>query len=171
MRAIMSKITPRNELKATVDRLKREGKKVVFTNGCFDILHAGHTRYLREARKLGDALILALNSDTSVRSIKGPMRPIVPEAERAEVVASLDSVDYVTVFDELTPLELIEFLRPDVIVKGGDWAEKDIVGAETVRKWGGRVAIMPEIEGASTTNIIDKVLQVYRSADEAGKKG
>jgi D-beta-D-heptose 7-phosphate kinase/D-beta-D-heptose 1-phosphate adenosyltransferase len=167
----MSKITPRNELKATVDRLKREGKKVVFTNGCFDILHAGHTRYLREARKLGDALILALNSDTSVRSIKGPMRPIVPEAERAEVVASLDSVDYVTVFDELTPLELIEFLRPDVIVKGGDWAEKDIVGAETVRKWGGRVAIMPEIEGASTTNIIDKVLQVYRSADEAGKKG
>lgn len=167
----MSKITPRNELKTTVDRLKREGKKVVFTNGCFDILHAGHTRYLREARKLGDALILALNSDSSVRSIKGPMRPIVPEAERAEVVGALDSVDYVTVFDELTPLELIEFLRPDVIVKGGDWAEKDIVGAETVRKWGGRVAIMPEIEGASTTNIIDKVLQVYRSADEAGKKG
>jgi rfaE bifunctional protein nucleotidyltransferase chain/domain len=166
----MSKITPSNELKATVERLKREGKKVVFTNGCFDILHAGHTRYLREARKLGDALILALNSDSSVRSIKGPMRPIVPEAERAEVVASLDSVDYVTVFDELTPLELIEFLRPDVIVKGGDWAEKDIVGAETVRKWGGRVAIMPQIEGASTTNIIDKVLQVYRSADEAGKK-
>lgn len=167
----MSKITPRNELKATVDRLKREGKKVVFTNGCFDILHAGHTRYLREARKLGDALILALNSDSSVRSIKGPMRPIVPEAERAEVVASLDSVDYVTVFDELTPLELIEYLRPDVIVKGGDWAEKDIVGAEAVGKWGGRVAVMPEIEGASTTNIIDKVLQVYRSGDGAGKAG
>jgi D-beta-D-heptose 7-phosphate kinase/D-beta-D-heptose 1-phosphate adenosyltransferase len=167
----MSKITPRNELKAEVDRLKREGKKVVFTNGCFDILHAGHTRYLREARKLGDALILALNSDSSVRSIKGPMRPIVPEAERAEVVGALDSVDYVTVFDELTPLELIELLRPDVIVKGGDWAEKDIVGAETVRKWGGRVAVMPEIEGASTTNIIDKVLQAYRSADEAGKGG
>jgi len=167
----MSKITPRNELKAKIDRLKREGKKVVFTNGCFDILHAGHTRYLREARKLGDTLILALNSDSSVRSIKGPMRPIVPEAERAEVVAALDSVDYVTVFDELTPLELIEFLRPDVIVKGGDWAEKDIVGAEAVRKWGGRVAIMPEIEGASTTNIIDKVLQAFRSADEAGKGG
>ena len=166
----MSKITPRNELKAKIDRLKREGKKVVFTNGCFDILHAGHTRYLREARKLGDVLILALNSDSSVRSIKGPMRPIVPEAERAEVVASLDSVDYVTVFDELTPLELIEFLQPDVIVKGGDWAEKDIVGAKAVRKWGGRVAIMPEIEGASTTNIIDKVLQVYRSGDGAEKE-
>ena len=167
----MNKITPRNELKATVDRLKREGKKVVFTNGCFDILHAGHTRYLREARKLGDALILALNSDSSVRSIKGPMRPIVPEAERAEVVASLDSVDYVTVFDEMTPLELIEYLRPDVIVKGGDWAEKDIVGAEAVRKWGGRVAIMPVIEGASTTNIIDKVLQVHRSGDGVEKAG
>jgi len=167
----MNKITPRNELKATVDRLKREGKKVVFTNGCFDILHAGHTRYLRDARKLGDALILALNSDSSVRSIKGPMRPIVPEAERAEVVASLDSVDYVTVFDELTPLELIEFLQPDVIVKGGDWAEKDIVGAEAVRKWGGRVAIMPVIEGASTTNIIDKVLQVHRSVDGVEKAG
>ncbi len=167
----MNKITPRNELKSQVDRLRREGKQVVFTNGCFDILHAGHTRYLREARKLGDVLILALNSDSSVRSIKGPMRPIVPQAERAEVVAALDSVDYVTVFDELTPLELIEFLRPDVIVKGGDWAEKDIVGAESVRKWGGRVAIMPEIEGASTTNIIDKVLQVYRSGDEAGKRG
>jgi D-beta-D-heptose 7-phosphate kinase/D-beta-D-heptose 1-phosphate adenosyltransferase len=167
----MSKITPRNELKATVDRLKREGKKVVFTNGCFDILHAGHTRYLREARKLGDVLILALNSDSSVRAIKGPMRPIVPEAERAEVVASLDSVDFVTVFDELTPLELIEFLQPDVIVKGGDWAEKDIVGAEAVRKWGGRVAIMPVIEGASTTNIIDKVLQVHRSGDGVKKAG
>jgi len=165
------KIYPRNELKAEIDRLKREGKRVIFTNGCFDILHAGHTRYLREAKKLGDVLVLALNSDSSVRSIKGPMRPIVPEAERAEVVAALDSVDYVTVFDELTPLELIEFLRPDVIVKGGDWAEKDIVGAEAVRKWGGRVAIMPEIEGASTTNIIDKVLQAYRSADEAGKGG
>jgi len=167
----MNKITPRNDLKATVDRLKREGKKVVFTNGCFDILHAGHTRYLREASKLGDVLILALNSDSSVRAIKGPMRPIVPEDERAEVVASLDSVDYVTLFDELTPLELIEHLRPDVIVKGGDWAEKDIVGAEAVEKWGGRVAVMPMIEGASTTNIIDKVLQIYRPGDGSGKTG
>jgi rfaE bifunctional protein nucleotidyltransferase chain/domain len=157
----MNKIYPKDELKAEVGRLKREGKKVIFTNGCFDILHAGHTRYLREAKKLGDVLILALNSDNSVRSIKGEKRPIVPEAERAEVVASLASVDYVTVFDELTPIALIEFLQPNVIVKGGDWAEKDIVGAEAVRKWGGRVAIMPEIEGASTTNVIEKVLQVH----------
>jgi rfaE bifunctional protein nucleotidyltransferase chain/domain len=165
------KIYPRSELKAEVDRLKREGKKVIFTNGCFDILHAGHTRYLREAKKLGDVLILALNSDNSVRSIKGEKRPIVPEAERAEVVASLASVDYVTIFDELTPLELIEFLQPDVIVKGGDWAEKDIVGADTVRRWGGRVAVMPEIEGASTTNVIEKILQVYGTGEAAGKSG
>jgi rfaE bifunctional protein nucleotidyltransferase chain/domain len=167
----MNKIYPKNELKAEVDRLKRKGNKVIFTNGCFDILHAGHTRYLREAKKLGDVLILALNSDKSVRAIKGEKRPIVPEAERAEVVASLASVDYVTVFDELTPLELIEFLQPDVIVKGGDWAEKDIVGAEAVRKWGGRVAIMPEIEGASTTNVIEKVLQVYGTGNAGDKSG
>jgi D-beta-D-heptose 7-phosphate kinase/D-beta-D-heptose 1-phosphate adenosyltransferase len=165
------KIHPRSELKAEVDRLKREGKKVIFTNGCFDILHAGHTRYLREAKKLGDVLVLALNSDSSVRSIKGEKRPIVPETERAEVVASLASVDYVTIFDELTPIELIEFLQPDIIVKGGDWAEKDIVGAETVRRWGGRVAIMPEIKGASTTNVIEKVLQVYGAGEAADKSG
>jgi D-beta-D-heptose 7-phosphate kinase/D-beta-D-heptose 1-phosphate adenosyltransferase len=167
----MNKIYPKDELKAEIDRLKRGGRKVIFTNGCFDILHAGHTRYLREAKKLGDVLILALNSDNSVRSIKGEKQPIVPEAERAEVVASLASVDYVTVFDELTPLALIEFLQPDVIVKGGDWAEKDIVGAEAVGKWGGRVAIMPEIEGASTTNVIEKVLQVYGTGDAAKKSG
>jgi D-beta-D-heptose 7-phosphate kinase/D-beta-D-heptose 1-phosphate adenosyltransferase len=167
----MNKIYPKDELKVEIDRLKRGGRKVIFTNGCFDILHAGHTRYLREAKKLGDVLILALNSDNSVRSIKGEKRPIVPEAERAEVVASLASVDYVTVFDELTPLALIEFLQPDVIVKGGDWAEKDNVGAEAVRKWGGRVAIMPEIEGASTTNVIEKVLQVYGTGDAAKKSG
>lgn len=165
----MNKIYTKSALKEEVDRLKHEGKKVIFTNGCFDILHAGHTRYLREAKKLGDVLILAINSDVSVRSIKGEKRPIVPEEERAEVVAALSSVDYVTVFDELTPLTLIEVLRPDVIVKGGDWAEKDIVGGETVRQWGGRVAVMPMIEGASTTNIIEKVLQVYGIKDAADK--
>jgi D-beta-D-heptose 7-phosphate kinase/D-beta-D-heptose 1-phosphate adenosyltransferase len=167
----MKKIYRRNELKAEIDRLKREGKKIVFTNGCFDILHAGHTRYLRKAKELGDVLILALNSDDSVRAIKGENRPIVPEGERAEVVSSLESVDYVTIFNELTPLELIEFLQPGVIVKGGDWAEKDIVGAEAVRRWGGRVAIMPEIEGASTTNVIDKVLKVYGKGKAGGKSG
>ncbi len=166
----MDKIFSRNELKAKIERLKKQGKKIIFTNGCFDILHAGHTRYLREAGKLGDVLVLAINSDASVRSIKGEKRPIVPEAERAEVVASLDTVDYVTIFDELTPLALIEILQPDIIVKGGDWAEKDIVGAETVRIWGGRVAVMPEFEGASTTNIIEKVLQVYGTRETADER-
>lgn len=167
----MNKICARAELKVVLDRLKREGKKIIFTNGCFDILHAGHTRYLSEARKLGDVLVLGLNSDRSVRTIKGETRPIVPEAERAEVLAALSSVDFVTIFDELTPLALIEFLRPDVIVKGGDWAEKDIVGADAVRTWGGRVAVMPEVEGASTTNIIEKVLQVCGPREAAGKEG
>lgn len=166
----MNKIRSKAELKAVIDRLKREGKKVIFTNGCFDILHAGHTRYLSEARKLGDVLVLALNSDRSVRALKGEMRPIVPEAERAEVLAALSAVDYVTVFDEMTPLALIEFLRPDVIVKGGDWAEKDIVGADAVRTWGGQVAVMPELEGASTTNIVEKILQVCGSREPAGKE-
>ena len=166
----MGKILSRDNLRAEIESLHRQGKKIVFTNGCFDILHAGHTRYLSEARKLGDVLVLALNSDRSVRALKGPMRPIVPEAERAEVLAALSSVDYVTVFDEMTPLALIEFLRPDVIVKGGDWAEKDIVGADAVRTWGGRVAVMPELEGASTTNIIEKILQVCGSREPTGKE-
>jgi D-beta-D-heptose 7-phosphate kinase/D-beta-D-heptose 1-phosphate adenosyltransferase len=167
----MNKILSRMELKVEIERLKEEGKRIIFTNGCFDILHAGHTRYLREAKKLGDTLVLAVNSDASVRSIKGERRPIVPEAERAEILASLDSVDYVTIFDELTPLALIEFLQPDILVKGGDWAEGDVVGADSVRKWGGRVALMPVLEGASTTNIIEKVLQVYHEGNRTDKRG
>jgi D-beta-D-heptose 7-phosphate kinase/D-beta-D-heptose 1-phosphate adenosyltransferase len=157
----MGKILSQGELKKEIEKLKGVGKRIVFTNGCFDILHTGHTRYLREARKLGDVLVLGLNSDASIRSIKGEKRPIVPEAERADVMASLESVDYLTIFNEPTPLELIELLKPDVLVKGGDWAEKDIVGGDAVRKWGGTVAVIPEIKGASTTNIIEKILQVY----------
>jgi rfaE bifunctional protein nucleotidyltransferase chain/domain len=136
------KVLTREKLREEVDRLKAMGKKIVFTNGCFDILHVGHTRYLGEARKLGDVLVLALNSDSSVKTIKGEKRPLVPEAERAEVLASLRSVDYVTLFDEETPLRLIEFLRPDIIVKGGDWDEKNVVGRDSVGKWGGRVVII-----------------------------
>jgi rfaE bifunctional protein nucleotidyltransferase chain/domain len=151
----------RERLKEEVDRLKAMGKKIVFTNGCFDILHVGHTRYLREAGKLGDVLVLALNSDSSVKKIKGEKRPLVPEAERAEVLASLRSVDYVTLFDEETPLRLIEFLKPDIIVKGGDWDEKNVVGRDSVGKWGGRVVIVPEVKGASTTSIVDKIRNIY----------
>jgi rfaE bifunctional protein nucleotidyltransferase chain/domain len=157
----MEKILSREQLKSEIDRLRKGGKKISFTNGCFDILHVGHVRYLRDARRTGDVLILALNSDASVRTIKGEKRPLVPENERADVVASLEAVDFVTIFDELTPLELIESLQPDVIVKGGDWAEEDVVGRDSVRKWGGKVVIIPETEGASTTNVIEKIKKVY----------
>jgi len=157
----MGKIYPREKLKSKIDRLRKEGKKIVFTNGCFDILHVGHTRYLKEAKKQGDILILGLNSDASVKALKGEKRPLIPERERADVVASLESVDYVTIFHELTPLALIEYLKPDVLVKGGDWQEDQVVGRESVGKWGGKVIIIPEIKGSSTTNIIEKIKKIY----------
>ena len=157
----MNKIVTWEALKKQVERVRGEGKKIAFTNGCFDILHVGHVRYLREARKMGDLLILGLNSDASVRAIKGEKRPLVPQGDRAEVVASLASVDYVTLFDEMTPLKLIEYLRPDVLVKGGDWKEELVVGGDAVRSWGGRIVIVPLTEGASTTSIVEKVLRVY----------
>ncbi|MEW6211417.1 MAG: D-glycero-beta-D-manno-heptose 1-phosphate adenylyltransferase [Acidobacteriota bacterium] len=142
------------------ERLRAEGKIVVFTNGCFDLLHAGHTRYLREARALGDALIVALNSDRSVRKLKGAGRPILSEAERAEVMAALEAVDYVTVFDEDTPLEIIRALLPDVLVKGGDWTADKIVGREEVETSGGRVLSLPYLEGASTSAIIERIIKL-----------
>jgi rfaE bifunctional protein nucleotidyltransferase chain/domain len=157
----MKKILTWEELKKEVERCRGEGKKIAFTNGCFDILHAGHVRYLREARKMGDILILGLNSDASVRAIKGEKRPLVPQAERAEVVASLAAVDYVTVFGETTPLKLIEVLRPDCIVKGGDWSEDAVVGGNAVQSWNGKVVIVPLIQGVSTTNIVKRILQAY----------
>ena len=157
----MNKIYSREKLKKIIDRLRKEGKKIVFTNGCFDILHVGHTRYLEEAKKQGDVLVLGLNSDDSVRSLKGEKRPVIPEDERADVVAALESVDFVTIFTELTPLELIEYLKPDVLVKGGDWKEEQVVGRKSVEKWGGRVIIIPEVKGSSTTNVIEKIIEVY----------
>jgi len=157
----MNKIRDWKTLKREVDRLRREGKKIAFTNGCFDILHVGHTRYLRQAREMGDVLVLALNSDASVRNIKGDKRPLIPQDERADLLACLEFVDFVTIFDEPTPLELILFLKPDVLIKGGDWAEEQVVGREEVKSWGGTVAIIPEIPGASTTNIVEKILSVY----------
>ena len=156
-----NKIVNREQLKKELDRLRSKGKRVVFTNGCFDILHVGHARYLKEARKIGDVLVLAVNSDVSVRTIKGEKRPIIPEKERAEMVASLEAVDYVTIFSETTSRELIEYLKPNVLVKGGDWAEENVVGRESVAKWGGKVVIIPEIEGASTTNIVEKIRRIY----------
>lgn len=168
----MNKILSQEALKEKINLLRDKGKKIVFTNGCFDILHVGHTRYLREAKKYGDVLVLALNSDRSVRSLKGETRPLIPEEERADVVASLEVVDYVTIFDELTPLALIEDLKPDVLVKGGDWKEESVVGRDSVKKWGGKVMIIPETKGASTTNIIEKICQTYckRPPDECNHR-
>jgi len=161
----VNKILDRNTLKNKLEALRKEGKKIAFTNGCFDILHVGHVRYLREAKKIGDILVLALNSDSSVRAIKGEERPLVSEEERAEVLAALEFIDFVTIFPELTPLELINYLKPDILIKGGDWPEDKVVGREEVKKWGGRVAIIPEVEGKSTTNIVEKIKKVYCSPE------
>ncbi|MBI1983224.1 MAG: adenylyltransferase/cytidyltransferase family protein, partial [Acidobacteria bacterium] len=125
---VLEKVLPIEKAIALVGELKRRGKRVVFTNGCFDVLHPGHTRYLAEARKLGDVLLVALNSDRSVRSLKGPGRPVFPESERAEILAALEAVDYVTIFDELTPQTVIARMLPQVLVKGGDWGLDEIVG-------------------------------------------
>ena len=157
----MNKIFSRETLKEQLNGLRQVGKTIVFTNGCFDILHVGHVRYLGEAKKLGDILVLALNSDASVRIIKGEKRPLVPEDERADIMAALESVDYVILFDEPTPQLLIEYLQPDILVKGGDWAKAAIAGADFVKAAGGRVITIPLIEGRSTTNIVEKIRQVY----------
>lgn len=157
----MNKIFSRETLKEQLNGLRQVGKTIVFTNGCFDILHVGHVRYLGEAKKLGDILVLALNSDASVRIIKGEKRPLVPEEERADIMAALESVDYVILFDEPTPQLLIEYLQPDILVKGGDWAKAAIAGADFVKAAGGRVITIPLTEGRSTTNIVEKIRQVY----------
>jgi D-beta-D-heptose 7-phosphate kinase/D-beta-D-heptose 1-phosphate adenosyltransferase len=140
-----------------VDDIRRHGKMVVFTNGVFDLLHPGHIRYLTAARALGDALIVGVNSDRSVRAIKGPSRPITPEAERAEILSALSAVDAAVVFDEDTPADIIKAIQPDVLVKGADWAEDAIVGRDTVEARGGRVVRMPIEAGWSTTGILGRV--------------
>jgi rfaE bifunctional protein nucleotidyltransferase chain/domain len=133
---------------------KREGKRIVFTNGCFDILHAGHVDYLERARKLGDVLIVALNTDASTRRLKGPTRPVNPLDDRLKVIAALESVSYATWFDEETPLRLIERFLPDLLVKGGDYRAKDIVGYDIVTARGGKVKTLPFLDGRSTTRVI-----------------
>lgn len=148
----MEKILIWHELKATVDSLKAKGRKIVFTNGCFDILHIGHIRYLRDAKALGDVLIIGLNSDKSVSRIK-PGRPINPQVQRAEVLSSLEMVDYVTLFDEETPYELIKLLKPDILIKGGDWKKEDIVGSDIAKE----TRSLPYVKGISTTKLIEKI--------------
>ncbi len=152
-----SKVKSWQDLKEVCDGLRRRGKRVVFTNGCFDILHPGHTRYLQKARALGDALILGLNSDASVQRLKGPTRPVVKEQDRAEVLASLACVDYVTIFDQDTPVELLKTIKPQVFAKGADWQGKDIPELPVIREWGGEAQFIPLVEGRSTTTIVQKI--------------
>ena len=156
------KVVSIDELREERERLRAEGKKLVFTNGCFDILHVGHVRYLAQARALGDALVVAINSDRSVRALKGEGRPVMGEAERAEMLAALACVDFVTVFEEDSPRRLIAELLPDVLVKGGDYALDEIHGREEVETAGGRVLALPFFEGASTTGIIERIRAVNR---------
>ncbi|MCX8073044.1 MAG: D-glycero-beta-D-manno-heptose 1-phosphate adenylyltransferase [Candidatus Binatia bacterium] len=163
------KIVSRARLREVVPELKRSGKRVVFTNGCFDLLHPGHVRYLQAARALGDVLIVALNSDDSVRRLKGPSRPVVPAADRAEVLAALEMVDYVTVFEEDTPLELIQEFVPDVLVKGGDWPLERIVGADVVRAHGGEVHALAYAPGYSTSALIQRIVTLAQSPKSLGE--
>jgi len=147
-----AKVLGREALLKSVEAARKGGRRVVFTNGCFDLMHAGHVRYLAEARRLGDLLVVGVNSDRSVAGIK-PGRPVVPGAQRAEVLAALESVDFVTLFDEPTPHELIRLIRPDVLVKGGDWKKEDIVGSDIVPD----TRSLPFHEGFSTSSIIEKI--------------
>lgn len=149
------------ELVLIVAGLKQAGRRIVFTNGCFDILHVGHVRYLKSARALGGALIVGLNSDKSVKRIKGDKRPIVPERERAEVLSSIRFVDYVVLFDEPDPYHTIAAIKPDILVKGGDWSLENIVGRDLVESYGGEVHTIPFIEGASSSRIIEDIITRY----------
>jgi D-glycero-beta-D-manno-heptose 1-phosphate adenylyltransferase len=154
------KIKTLHDAKRDIDALKAMGKKIVFTNGCFDILHIGHTRYLYEAKGLGDHLVVAVNSDKSVKVIKGPERPLNKQDARAEMLAALGFVDSVIVFNEETPLKTIEALMPDILVKGGDWKIEDIIGSDVVIASGGQVRSITFVEGFSTTGIIEKIKDV-----------
>lgn len=158
---LKQKILTRKTLPQILNKLKKAKKRIVFTNGCFDIIHYGHVVYLEKAKALGDVLIIGLNSDSSVKTIKGDKRPIVGEAQRARVLAALSCVDYVVIFNEPTPYDLIKVVSPAVLVKGGDWKVKDIAGADLVLKNNGKVAIIPYIKGFSTTSLINKIKEVY----------
>jgi len=159
---LQEKIKGNGEMKALVAGLKQQGKTVVFTNGCFDIIHVGHVRLLQEAKAFGDVLIVALNSDSSVRTLKGADRPFVSEEQRAEVVAALEMVDYVVIFDELDPLRIITELMPQVLVKGGDWTVDTIIGRDVVEQAGGRVIPLRFVDGVSSTSIIKRILNSHR---------
>jgi len=154
---VSGKLKSIEELKAIVAQAKGGGKKVVFTNGCFDLLHRGHLHTLRQAKACGDVLIVAVNSDHSVQGLKGAGRPIFPESDRVELIAALEVVDYVVLFDEPDPYHLITAVAPDVLAKGGDWNAEKIIGADIVERRGGKVAVIPYLKGFSTTEIIERI--------------
>ncbi|RNC65823.1 MAG: D-glycero-beta-D-manno-heptose-7-phosphate kinase [Desulfuromonadales bacterium] len=156
-----AKIKNMDVLATVIEAERARGRRVVFTNGCFDLIHVGHVKYLQKARAFGDLLVLGLNSDASVRRLKGERRPLIGEAERAHILAALDCIDYVVIFDEDTPLRLIETLRPSILVKGGDYTPEGVVGKDVVESYGGRVELVEFVDGRSTTNIIEKILNSY----------
>jgi rfaE bifunctional protein nucleotidyltransferase chain/domain len=155
--SVSGKLKSLEDLKVIAADARSKGRSVVFTNGCFDLLHRGHVHVLREAKACGDLLITGVNSDKSVKKIKGPARPVMPESDRSELLASLEMVDYVVLFDEPDPYELISAIRPNVLVKGGDWSDAKIVGVDLVEEAGGRVVVIPYIKGFSTTEIIERI--------------
>ena len=154
---ILDKIIKSDDISSKIQPLRKNGKRIVFTNGCFDILHAGHVRYLAAAGAEGDILIVGLNSDKSVKLIKGNKRPIISQAQRAEVLAALEPVNYVIIFNEPDPFKLICRIKPDVLVKGADWEEKDIIGADIVKKNGGRIVRVDIVQNISTSDIIQRI--------------
>lgn len=162
-----SKILKLSDLIQRLKNLRKSGKQIVFTNGCFDILHVGHVRYLGAARSEGDVLVVGLNSDASVKSIKPDNRPIVSQEQRAEVLAGLGVVDFVTIFDESDPMPLIRAIKPDILVKGADWKEKEIVGADVVKAYGGKVVRVEVVPGISTSRIIRRIVKRYQTEDGA----
>ena len=154
---VSGKVKSLAEVAALAAEARKNGKSVVFTNGCFDLLHRGHVHVLRQAKAAGDLLIVGMNSDRSVKSIKGPARPILPEIDRAELIAAMEMVDYVVLFDEPDPYQVIAEIKPNVLAKGGDWSADQIVGADLVERGGGRVAVIPYLKGFSTTEIIERI--------------
>lgn len=153
---------PLQDLLRELDRQREAGRRIVFTNGVFDLIHPGHVRYLRAAREMGDLLVVGVNSDDSVRRLKGPRRPILSETERVRILAALEPVDYVALFSQDTPLELIKAVRPDVLVKGADYALNEIVGRDEVESWGGQVRTVELVPGASSTNVVQRIVDSQR---------
>ena len=154
---VSGKLKSLEEIKAIVVEARNHRKKIAFTNGCFDLLHRGHVHVLREARACGDVLIVGINSDESVKQIKGPARPVLPESDRCELVGAMEMVDFVVLFNEPDPYDLIAAIQPDVLVKGGDWNSEKIIGADLVEEGGGRVVVVPYIKGFSTTEILERI--------------